>query len=99
MLGECLSPILFSLYLNDIEEQFMNSGIEGIDIDMFKLFLLLYTDGSVSFANNPEKLQNGLDLLYDFCSKWKLTMNINKTKIMIFRKHTHKNSVQVIISR
>ena len=47
MQGECLSPILFSLYLNDIEEQFMNSGIEGIDIDMFKLFLLLYTGGIV----------------------------------------------------
>ena len=40
----------------------MNSGI---DIDMFKLFLLLDTDGIVSFANNPEELQNGLDLLYD----------------------------------
>ena len=90
MQGECLSPILFSLYLNDIEEQFMNSGIEGIDIDMFKMFLLLYTDDIVVFANNSEELQNGLDhFLYDFCSKWKLTININKTKIMIFRKHTH----------
>ena len=49
-----MSPILFSLNLNDIEEQFMNSGIEGIDIDMFKMFLLLYTDGIVIFANNPE---------------------------------------------
>ena len=62
MQGECLSPILFSLYLNAIEEQFMNSGIEGIGIGMFKLFLLLYTDGIVIFANNPEELQNGLDL-------------------------------------
>ena len=77
----------------------MNSGIEGIDTDMFKMFLLLYTDGIVIFANNPEELQNGLDFLYDFCSKWKLTINLNKTKIMIFRKPTHKNSVQVIISR
>ena len=32
----------------------MNSGIEGIDIDMLKLFLLLYTDGIVIFANNPD---------------------------------------------
>ena len=81
MQGECLSPILFSLYLNDIEEQLMKSGIEGIDTDMFKLFLLLYTDGIVIFANNPEELQNGLDLLYDFFSKWKLTININKLKL------------------
>ena len=94
-----MSPILFSLYLNDIEKQFMNSGIEGIDIDKFELFLLLYADDIVIFVNNPEELQNGLDILYDFCSKWKLTININTTKIMIFRKHTHKTSVQVIISR
>ena len=44
MQGECLSPILFSLYLNDIEEQITNSGVEGNDNDMFKLFLLLYAD-------------------------------------------------------
>ena len=30
--GECLSPLLFSLYLNDIEEQFMVSGFEGLDL-------------------------------------------------------------------
>ena len=84
--GECLSPILFSLYLNDIEEQFINSDIEGIDVDMFKLFLFLYADDIVIFANNSEDLQNSLDLLHDYCSKWKLTVNINKTKIMIFRK-------------
>ena len=53
--GEYLSPILFSLYLNGIEEQFINSGIEGTDVDMFKLFLLLYADDIVIFANNSEK--------------------------------------------
>lgn len=84
--GECLSPILFSLYLNDIEEQFINSGIEGIDVDMLKIFLLLYADDIVIFANTPEELQNGLDILYDYCLKWKLTINVNKTKVMIFRK-------------
>ena len=30
--GESLAPLLFSFYLNDIEEQFINSGLEGIDI-------------------------------------------------------------------
>jgi len=39
--GESLSPFLFSIYLNDIEEHFILNGFEGIDLDMFKLFLLL----------------------------------------------------------
>ena len=46
---ECLSPILFSLFLNDIEEQFINSGIEGLDINMLKIFMLLYADDIVIF--------------------------------------------------
>ena len=55
--GECLSPILFSLYLNDIEEQFIHSIIKGTDVDMLKIFLLLYADDIAIFANNPEELQ------------------------------------------
>ena len=38
--GECLSPLLFSLFLNYIEETFIQSGLEGLNIDTFKLFLL-----------------------------------------------------------
>ena len=65
--GECLSPLLFSLYLNDklfslylndIEEHFLNSGLEGIDINMFKMFMLLYADDIVIFANSAEELQH-----------------------------------------
>ena len=52
---------------------------------MFKIFLLLYAD-IVIFANTPEELQNGLDILYDYCLRWKLTINNNKTKVIIFRK-------------
>lgn len=84
--GECLSPLLFSLYLNDIEEQFINSGLDGIDTDMLKIFMLLYADDIVIFANTQEQLQNSLDLLLEYCNRWKLTINIGKTKVMVFRK-------------
>ena len=33
---ECLSSLLFSLYLNDIDEQFSNLGFVGIDVDLLK---------------------------------------------------------------
>ena len=74
--GECLSPLLFSLFLNDIEETFIQSGLEGLDIDMFKLFLLLYADDIVIFANSAEQLQESLNLLFDYCCRWKLTVNV-----------------------
>ena len=36
--GECLSPLLFSLFLNDIGDHFIHSDFEGLDLDMLKLF-------------------------------------------------------------
>ena len=30
--GECLSPFLFSMYLNDIEDEFYLHGLEGINV-------------------------------------------------------------------
>ena len=84
--GECLSPLLFSLFLNDIEETFIESGIQGLDINMFKIFMLLYADDIVLFANSPDELQEGLDLLFNYCKRWKLKINVAKTKIMVFRR-------------
>ena len=84
--GECLSPLLFSLFLNDIGETFLESGLQGLDVNMFKIFMLLYSDDIVLFANNPEELQEGLDLLYNYCKRWKLKINVAKTKIMVFRR-------------
>ena len=38
------------------------------------------------FAETPAELQKGLETLKSYCNRWKLTVNIEKTKIMIFRK-------------
>ena len=82
--GECLSPFLFSMYLNDLEKEFIEKGVDGLDIGMLKLYLLLYADDIVIFSASSEGLQYGLDVLSDYCSKWRL--NTDKTKVMIFRK-------------
>ena len=84
--GECLSPFLFSMYLNDLEEELSVKGVKGVVIGMFKLFLLLYADDIVLFGETDADLQNALNILEDYCSRWKLTVNTQKTKIMVFRK-------------
>ncbi len=38
--GECLSPFLFAMYINDLEDEFYLKGFEGIDIGMIKILLL-----------------------------------------------------------
>ena len=84
--GECLSPFLFSIYLNDLEEEINLKGADGIDIGMVKLLLLLYADDIVLFAYSSDELQSLLETLQNYCIRWKLTVNTSKTKIVIFRK-------------
>ena len=84
--GECLSLILFALYLNDLEQKLITRGADGVDIGLLKLFLLLYADDSKIFSESASGLQNGLSTPYDYCQKWKLTVNVDKSKVMVFRK-------------
>ena len=50
------------------------------------MFLLLYADDAVIFSETREDLQHGIDILYDYCKRWRLEVNIQKTKIVVFRK-------------
>ena len=84
--GESLSPFLFSMYLNDIEDEFYLHGIEGINIYQIKLFLLLYADDITLFSETADGLQSGLNTLYNYCQKWRLSVNTVKTKVIVFRK-------------
>jgi hypothetical protein len=57
------------------------------DIDrLLKLFVLLYADDTVIFSENVKRLQDGLDAVKQYCEKWKLFLNVQKCKIMIFSR-------------
>ncbi len=61
--GECLSPFLFAMYVNDLENEFCSKGFDGIDIGFMKIFILLYADDIVIFSESAAGLQSGLDIL------------------------------------
>jgi hypothetical protein len=89
--GENLSPVLFSIYLNDLEE-YLNSNNAGIElkrkhgsIDVYlKIFVLLYADDTVIVSEDEKTFQNMLNDFHQYCKQWKLTINMQKTKIIIF---------------
>ena len=86
MQGESLSPLLFAMYLNDMEAHFLQYGENGVDIGDCHLMLLLYADDAVILSYTPTGLQTMLDNLLEYTTKWKLEVNIDKTKILVFRK-------------
>ncbi|KAK6196333.1 hypothetical protein SNE40_001576 [Patella caerulea] len=92
--GENLSPILFSLFLNDLQEYLENKNITGIrivtddlesELEIYiKIFVLLYADDTILLADNPCDLQTLLTNFDQYCDKWNLKINIQKTKVLIF---------------
>ena len=51
---------------------------------------MLYADDTVIFANNEENLQRCLNDLQSYCKKWKLKVNSEKTKVIVFSKRKMK---------
>ena len=49
-----------------------------------KLVILLFADDTVLFSTSQDGLQRMLNLFENYCDEWKLTVNISKTKILIF---------------
>ena len=84
--GDILSPVLFSLVLEDLELFLQDSITCGLLIEDLVLILLLFGDAMAIFGKTPEDLQHNLDLLQEYCNTWDLGVNASKTKIMVLRK-------------
>ena len=65
--------------------QFLNDNCPSIELQTLNLFLLMYADDMVVLAESPEGLQQMLDLLLIYTRKWDLTVNTDKTKVLVFR--------------
>ena len=102
--GENLSPVLFSIFLNDLKS-FLSKNVAGLNFplglansynftdieEFFNLFLLLYADDTVLLAETPEGMQKCLDSLQKYCNKSGLSININKTKAIVFSRGKVRN--------
>ena len=86
--GCMLSPFLFSLFINELNEMLAKAGHIGIQItqEMYDLFSLLYADDVTIFSDTPVGLQRLLNLLESFCQKWKMSVNMAKSQIIVFRR-------------
>ena len=51
----------------------------------------MYADDTVLFANSKENLQKCLNGLHAYCDKWKLQVNAENTKVMIFSSRKVKS--------
>ncbi len=89
--GDTLSSTLFLLYINDLVETLNGLDI-GINIDVRKVCALLYADDVLLMVESSCDLQILLDVLYNWCCKWKLGVNYETSKIVHFSRKRKSRS-------
>ena len=90
--GDCLSPTLFAIFINDLALEIKNSNI-GVKLEENLLvIILLYADDIVLLAENEEDLQSLLFIVECWCKKWRLEINLTKTNIMHIRSKRKNQS-------
>ena len=90
------SPLLFGLYLCAIEGYLVGQVTElhgvpdGPSLAGQVILLLLFADDLVLVSQTECGLQSQLNALHAFCENKGLTVNLAKTKAVVFNQRTHK---------
>ena len=79
-----LSPTLFNLYLSDLSEELKAKNLNDVGLNELPLSCMLYADDLVIFSKSKNGLQDYLDSLSEYCKENDVSVNLNKTKVLIF---------------
>ncbi|KAH7307766.1 hypothetical protein KP509_22G076800 [Ceratopteris richardii] len=79
-----LSPMLFGLYIDEIVDFIQQQEGDGIEVRGSTVHILLYADDIVLVSESAKGLQHHPHGLDDFCRQRGLSVNLGKTKVMIF---------------
>jgi hypothetical protein len=90
--GKTLSPKLFTLFIEDIIEILNSSNISSVKIGKADINILLYEDDMIFLAYNCFDLQEKLRILETYFANNDLSINLSKTKVVIF--HYGKSRVR-----
>ena len=87
--GENVSPFLFSIVLADLEDSLIQYQIKSLENIknlcqelriVVLIFVLLYADDIIILSESAMDLQSSLDVFENYCSQWKLSINVEKTQ-------------------
>ena len=86
--GCVLSPLLFNIFISEVSKYINLEGMHGLQLVANENILhhLFYADDNCIFATTPRGLQSKLNTVYSTSLRLGLEVNLDKTKIIVFRK-------------
>ena len=84
--GDVCSPVLFSLFINELALEIIENGRHGVTFDLLELFILLFADDIILLSTTVVGLQRQLNSLYTASQRLELRVNMSKTNVIVFRK-------------
>jgi len=86
--GCVISPILFSLLINELANEIIGKGKHGVSFgpSEIEMFLLLFADDLTLLSSTIVGLQNQINALHSAIARVSLTVNLDKSKVVVFRK-------------
>ena len=85
--GDCLSPLLFSLYLSDFDAFFRMYECPCIDVDsLHSINSIFFADDLVLMASSPIRMKKLISTLAIYCKENLLEVNLSKSKMIVFRR-------------
>ena len=87
--GSVLGPLLFLIYINDLEE--------GIRIVLLKFADDTKIFRKISNSSDTRLLQEDLDALVQWSKKWQMAFNVEKCKVMHMGKQKEEKANYYIV--
>lgn len=83
--GDNSSPNLFNCFLQSLLSELEESNLGVTLTNGERISVLAYADDILLLAENSEDLQRLSDIVYRWSRRWRMLVNIDKTKVVIFR--------------
>ena len=88
--GCVISPLLSNIFQNDLHDMFRDNSCDPVIMGDIVISSISWADDLILISKSQKGLQKCLNNLNEYCCKWGLEVNIDKTKVMVFSKRSHK---------
>ena len=92
--GEVCSPVLFSLFIDELAREMNEYGKHGVQLlpDLLEICILMFADDVCLISDSVSGLQNQLNVLLKTAKTLELTVNLEKSNIVVFRNGGYLSS-------